>query len=254
MSVIDEKQEAIACIRMAVDNDNLARLHSDAPGPDNEDIDLQHHQLGSPDGKKSNLRVMSAELGKVREEYRSLDEKVRDFVATQMPEEALRYEEDIHVSLHLELIYIFYVAQIQRYQCISLKYQSKVDWTATKDIMRCNPNFHGQTRFDCVIIHDDAPGITCARLNGLLRCWLPSGNVLDLALVLGFTPSKWKPRTLWQGCRILDEDSNGDSYLVRMDYLLRGALICPVSEQDGERTYYFIDTVDSDMFLRENFY
>ena len=102
MSVIDEKQEAIACIRMAVDNNNLAHLNSDAPDDENidHDLDSQHWQLGSPEGKKSNLRVMSAELGRVHEEYRCLNERVRDFVATQIPEEALRYEDDIHVSLH----------------------------------------------------------------------------------------------------------------------------------------------------------
>ena len=104
MSVIDEKQEAIACIRMAVDNDNLAQLNSDAS---DDDVDLevdpefesQHWHLGSPEGKKSNLRVMSAELGSNQEEYRCLDERVRDFIACHMPEEAMRYEEDIYVSL-----------------------------------------------------------------------------------------------------------------------------------------------------------
>jgi hypothetical protein len=105
MSVIDEKQEAIACIRMAVDNDHLAQLNSDAS---DDDVDLevdpepesQQWQLGSPEGKKSNLRVMSAELGSGREEYRCLDERVRDFIACHMPEEAMRYEEDIYVSLY----------------------------------------------------------------------------------------------------------------------------------------------------------
>lgn len=109
MSVIDEKQEAIACIRMAVDNDNLAQLNSD--DLDNSDLTLcdmdmdsqsesQHWRLGSPEGKKSNLRVMSAELGSSREEYRGLDGRIRDFIARHMPEEAMRYEEDIHVSLY----------------------------------------------------------------------------------------------------------------------------------------------------------
>jgi hypothetical protein len=49
----------------------------------------------------------------------------------------------------------------------------------------------------------------------------------------------------------MDEDKG--SSIVRMDYLLRGALMCPVSERDGERAHYFIDTVDPDMFLRENY-
>ncbi len=106
MSVIDEKQEAIACIRMAVDNNNLAQLGEDASVNDEglHDIDLDidsqlaHWQLGSLDGKKSNLRVMSSELGRENGEYRCLDERVRDFIAYHMPEEALRYEDDIYVS------------------------------------------------------------------------------------------------------------------------------------------------------------
>lgn len=141
--------------------------------------------------------------------------------------------------------------QVQQYKFVSLKYQSRVDWTEMGDLMRCNPGFHARDRFDCVVIHDDAPGITCARLAGLFRCWLPSGNVFDLALVHGFIPSQWKPRTLWKGCRVLDEEES--TYIVQMDYVLRGALLGPVSEQDGEKTHYFIDTVDPDMFLRENY-
>lgn len=119
------------------------------------------------------------------------------------------------------------------------------------DILRCNPIFHGWSCFDCVVIHDDAPGITCAHLKGLIRCWLPSGLVLDLALIHRFTHSKWKPRTIWKGCWILDEDNT--SSIVRMDYLLRGTLLCPVSEKYGEKAHYFIDTVDPDMFLHENY-
>jgi hypothetical protein len=99
MSVIDEKQEAIAHIRTAVDNSNLGP-------PDNdelytpEDIDSQHWQLGSPEGKKSNLRVISAELGREHEEYSDLDKRVRDFLTCHIqPEETMRYEDDIYVSL-----------------------------------------------------------------------------------------------------------------------------------------------------------
>ena len=113
--------------------------------------------------------------------------------------------------------------------------------------MRCNPDFHGKPRFDCVVIHDDAPGITCARLESLIRCWLPSGKVADFALIHGFTHSEWKPRTIWKGCRVLDEDTRPS--IVRMDYLLRGVLMCPVSGEDGKKAHYLIDTVDPDMFL-----
>lgn len=116
--------------------------------------------------------------------------------------------------------------------------------------MRCNPKFHGRQRFDCVIIHDDAPKLSVARLCDLFRCWLPSGNTVDIALVHRLSSSKWKPRTMWDGCRVLDEEL--DTTLVQVDYLLRGALICPVSDRVEERSHYFIDSVDPDIFLREN--
>ena len=50
---------------------------------------------------------------------------------------------------------------------------------------------------------------------------------------------------------ILDEDEG--LTIVSLDYLLHGALMCPVSEREGEKAHYFVDTVDQDMFLRENY-
>ena len=117
--------------------------------------------------------------------------------------------------------------------------------------MRCNQSFHGEPRFDCVIIHDDVPNLSVARLCDLIRCSLPSGKEIDLALVHRFSHSRWKPRTVWSGCRVLDEDV--ESSLVSMDYILRGALLCPVSQNEDEKAHYFVDTVDADMFLRENY-
>ena len=74
---------------------------------------------------------------------------------------------------------------------------------------------------------------------------------MELVLVRCFSDSKWKPRTLWDGCRVLDEQR--DTTLVQMDYLLRGALVCPVSERAEEIShYYLIDSVDPDIFLRAN--
>jgi hypothetical protein len=120
--------------------------------------------------------------------------------------------------------------------------------------MRCNASFHGEPRFDCVIIHDDAPDLSVARICDLFRCSLPSGKEIDLALVRRFSCSRWKPKTVWSGCRVLNEDM--ESSLVSMDYVLCGALVCPVSQHDSEDEnthYYFVDTVDADMFLRENY-
>ncbi|KAF8798517.1 hypothetical protein BYT27DRAFT_7122716 [Phlegmacium glaucopus] len=240
MCIIDEKQEAIARIRMAIDNNIKAHLNLESMEDMTESdvaLDLESEssktwRLGSPEGKKMNVRAMAVNF-----QYRSLDERLRDFIACNMPEEAvqMRLEDDVYV---------------QRYKCVVLKYQSVEDWTEGTDIMRCNPKFHGRRRYDCVIIHNDARKLSVARLCDLFRCWLPSGKIIDLSLVRCFSCSKWKPRTMWDGCRVLDEES--DTILVQMDYLLRGALVCPVSERAKEKSHYFIDSVDPDIFLREN--
>ena len=111
MCIIDEKQEAIARIRMAIDNDKKARLNLESAEDTVEGgapLDLEPEnsktwQLGSPEGKKTNLRLTAADLSKADPRYRDLDKRLRDFIACNIPEEAiqLRYEDDVYVGIHL---------------------------------------------------------------------------------------------------------------------------------------------------------
>jgi hypothetical protein len=109
MCVIDEKQEAIARIWMAIDNDRKACSNLESM----EDIDesevalelesesTKTWRLGSPEGKKTNLHAMAVNLAKAVHPYRSLDEILQDFIACNMPEEAvqMQFEDDIYMSL-----------------------------------------------------------------------------------------------------------------------------------------------------------
>jgi hypothetical protein len=140
-------------------------------------------------------------------------------------------------------------SQVQSFKCLKITYQSLEDWTEARDILRCNPNFHQRERYDCVIINDDSPGTSVARLRSLLRCRLPSGKVVDMALVHTFSRNSGKPYTMWENCQISAEAR--DSSLVLLDYVIRGALLCPVFDSDA-RLHYIVDTVDGDMFLRVN--
>jgi hypothetical protein len=73
--------------------------------------------------------------------------------------------------------------------------------------------------------------------------------VIDIALVHAFTQTKWKSNTKWDNCQVRVEAK--DSSFVLMDYIVRGALMCPVFETDAS-LHYVMDTVDGDMFLRVN--
>lgn len=140
--------------------------------------------------------------------------------------------------------------KVHRFKCVYLTYQSLEDWTEGRDILRCNADFHQRERYNCVIINEDSPGTTVARLRSLLRCRLPSGKIVDLALVHAFSESSWRPCTKWDNCQIREEAK--ESSFVLMDYVVRGALLCPVFQSNNSRLHYVIDTVDGDMLLRTN--
>ncbi|KAK7029135.1 hypothetical protein R3P38DRAFT_2476992, partial [Favolaschia claudopus] len=61
-------------------------------------------------------------------------------------------------------------------------------------VIRCNPCFYEEPRYDCLLINRTEPGLHVARTRALLRCKLPSGRSVDIALVPKFQPSRWKPR------------------------------------------------------------
>ncbi|KAG0691632.1 hypothetical protein DFH29DRAFT_884029 [Suillus ampliporus] len=43
--------------------------------------------------------------------------------------------------------------KLQEYCYLKVNYESTVDWKLATDYLQCNPNFHGQERYDCALIH-----------------------------------------------------------------------------------------------------
>ncbi|KAJ7133397.1 hypothetical protein C8R44DRAFT_610994 [Mycena epipterygia] len=97
--------------------------------------------------------------------------------------------------------------QIRNFKCVHISYQSLEDWRGARDILRCNPSFHHNMRYNCSLINLTEPGLHCARyrLRTLLCCTLPSDRQINVALVCMLLASSWKPRSLWAGCQICDE-------------------------------------------------
>lgn len=109
MARIDEKQEAIAKIRMAIDSnitacakieaelDEINSDHSDThnfwAAPDNANGNSPHWIFGSPE-KPINSRALEME----NLSFKEFDERLRDFLSLCLPNEAIRYEDPILVS------------------------------------------------------------------------------------------------------------------------------------------------------------
>ncbi|KAF8573746.1 hypothetical protein K439DRAFT_1374481 [Ramaria rubella] len=132
--------------------------------------------------------------------------------------------------------------QIFPFKCIYIHYQSLEDWSTLRDIAWCCPSFHGQPRYDCVIINT-AP-VSHACLCFVFRCFLDSVPE-DIALIHQLTASKWSPKTKWRNYQVFEE-AEYDFVLLR--YVVCACHMIPTFIPKSGR-YYLNDLVDSDMFL-----
>ncbi|KAJ6550186.1 hypothetical protein B0H19DRAFT_1298710 [Mycena capillaripes] len=225
---IDENKEAFARIRMAIDECDA--LHSVAPEEDDifdEDASDVQWTLGSP------LKWTTAE-------QLQQDLKDKNFAA-----KLCVFLNDFVVDLPLQP---HDVIEIKPHRCIRLKYQSCVNWTEKTDILRCNPNFHNDRRYDHVLVNDKPEDLAVAHLVQLLRCRLPDRSFHDIAVVRMLKLSKWVPKTKWAGCRVYDEEKALGFVMAK--YLIRGAHMIPVFEASKPSLTFLNDVIDGDMFLR----
>ncbi|KAJ6555852.1 hypothetical protein B0H19DRAFT_947189, partial [Mycena capillaripes] len=135
---------------------------------------------------------------------------------------------------------------IEQYNTLYVEYQSEVDWRSTRDILRCNPHFHGTPRYDCVIYSASDDPLAMGPLKLLFRCRLPGNVCLDLAMIL----SSWKPKTRTD-CPIRAQASAASSKFIALTYVIRGVFLCPIFAGRAGM-FYVVDCIDEDMYLRIN--
>ncbi|KAJ7076603.1 hypothetical protein C8R43DRAFT_1179843 [Mycena crocata] len=239
MNRIDETQEAIARIRMAIDKfDKQCEEDEREDEPDLEEssntsaLTSASWRFGAPD-RLTNSRAFGDLLNSAGNPVKDFDSMLRDFISEHFPGEQVTFEQRI---------------KIQPFKCAHLTYQSLEDWRGLRDIVRCNPSFHGYSRYDSILFNSDLPGLSFARLRTMFRCTLETKRQFDVAIVRQFRRSKWKPRTDWAGCQVYEETK--EYSLLLMDYVMRGALLTPVTASGKDNLHYFVDSTDADMFLR----
>ena len=122
MAQIDEKQEAIAKIRMMIDNDVSAHAILDPEAeaasaeisteaacksaPDNVNGLSPHWIFSSPEKPINSYLLETDMCAQGNSSFKEFDELLRDFLSRGLPYEAIRYEDPILVSLdtHLSII------------------------------------------------------------------------------------------------------------------------------------------------------
>ncbi|KAF8584594.1 hypothetical protein K439DRAFT_1646883 [Ramaria rubella] len=169
MTKVDEIQEAIGSIRIAVDayDAEILKSNEQSQGDIEEDVKTSHDrkkEIASPQGHWS--------LGS--------------------PEKLFPEAKTDGTSMTM---------QIFPFKCIYIHYQSLEDWSTLRDIARCSPLFNGQPRHDCVIINTAL--VSYAHLCFVFRCFLDSGP--EDIVIHRLTASKWSPKTKWRNYQVFEE-------------------------------------------------
>ncbi|KAJ7511936.1 hypothetical protein B0H11DRAFT_2268883 [Mycena galericulata] len=234
ISVMDENEEAMARIQMAVDDWHKNQEQDEQDpilGSSNANASV-HWQLGSADPRVTTVRMEAAEQRNPL--FRDFNLKLREYLAHHHPSHFVRPDQDI---------------QIEPCKVLYVNYQSKVDWKLARDILRCNSCFHTRPRYDSVIYEAQDDDLVMGQLQLVFRCHLPQKVTLDLAMIRPYRKSSWAARTRTD-CPIR-EWSPGGVIFVALEHVTRGALLCPIFGAPRQ-VFYVVDCIDEDMFLRVN--
>jgi hypothetical protein len=123
-----------------------------------------------------------------------------------------------------------------------------VDWRCERDILRCNPSFHGLPHYDCLIFSAEDDLLAMGRIRYLFRCHLPHRVSLDLAMIWPYRASTWKPRTR-TNYPIREKGSR--PIFISLEHVTRGAVLTPIFGAPRE-VFYVVDCVNENMYLRIN--
>ncbi|KAJ7926365.1 hypothetical protein B0H13DRAFT_2313694 [Mycena leptocephala] len=233
------REEAMARVKMAIDE--WRRCQQDVDLEDSEHIVIPvasgmssgHWRLGSPVPCVSPHRLEAER--KNDPAFRGFNMRLREYIAQHHPAHQVRLEQQI---------------QIEQCKVIYVEYQSKVDWRSARDILRCNPHFHGAPRFNSVIFEDEDNPFAMGQFHFVFRCHLPGDVALDLAMVRPFRTTAWQPKT-HTDCPIREMMPATTSRFIALEHVVRGALLCQIF---GGKVgmHYIIDCIDEDMYLRVN--
>ncbi|KAG1788983.1 uncharacterized protein HD556DRAFT_1433910 [Suillus plorans] len=215
--------------------DELDEYNRKANLPTTEDADAENPAISVAPAPCTHIKLGSAQ-GDI-----SFAIKLNGFLNTFFPSNNIPLPDGKHIHLQAD-------NKITGYKYLQVNYESMVNWHQCRDLLRCNPEFFGSPRYDCVMVQTNNQPFF-ARLIFMFGCSIGETN-LSLALIhpydvgisvrskhdteLGLWHVRAKPR------------SSPEFISVRS--IIRGAALASDPGRQGD--YFVIDTVDADMFLR----
>ena len=131
---------------------------------------------------------------------------------------------------------------------MQVSYKSLVTWKYKTDYLYCSSNFHGQPRYDFIIVKT-AEKPFFAQLIFLFACTVDT-TLHPLALILPFDAPTGAPTALSQSLQLqkVCSKSRHKAEFISVKSIIRGCVI--VTEPTKPEHGVVLDVLDTDMFLR----
>ncbi|KAI6042277.1 hypothetical protein EDC04DRAFT_2564564 [Pisolithus marmoratus] len=240
---VDHHRLAIKLIQVCIDAENertnLAAGDDAGNNEDNGGKFEENTKLGAPQQPTSLSDIETAH--KDDRAFDGFRRKLETFLNTCLP----TYGYPLNEWIRLQGTHT-----VREYRYLKVKHVSMVDWEITTSHLRCSPNFHGRRRYDCALIQLSETEIAFVQLIFFFTCKIGAyDDSFQFALV--------QPLTAGTRVRRLDQDFNlirvkavsrASSIFIPVKSIIRGALLYPDPDRDGE--FLVVEHIDGDMFLR----
>jgi hypothetical protein len=146
---------------------------------------------------------------------------------------------------------------VTEYRYLKVTYRCISDWQLKTDYLRCNPNFYGSPRYDCVLVQCD-PDPYFARLVCLFTCTV-NNQEYPLALIQPYSPATpgltqiQKQHDADLELHRVRENHRAKCEFVSIYTFIRGAVLVysnEVTDTFPSSDYFLFDLLDADMFCR----
>jgi hypothetical protein len=134
------------------------------------------------------------------------------------------------------------------YLYLTIFYRSLDDWSDEKDLLRCNPKFHGHARYDGAIVltptgHIFVQLIYIFKVSANDKTY-PFALVQPMDAPVGVISAKEKALKLF---RVRARQA---SEFIPVRSIVRGAVLVPDSDPERKGDFFVMDVPEGDMFLR----
>ena len=131
---------------------------------------------------------------------------------------------------------------------LKANYASEVDWRWATDYLRCNPKFHGCSRYDCTLVQftEDRTTFTC--LIFIFKCTIME-STFQFALMQPYTAGIGAQRRLNRDSKLTHVRAvpQSQAIFIPVESIIHSTLLYP--DPTSHDDFFVVDHIDGDMFL-----